>query len=398
MAQLVSCHWATISKAADVDDAAVQQVLGALQASGLRLGQEEAAALGAIKVSVDEVRMALKHSAPGKAPGLDGLPVDLYRKCADVCAPLLALLYTAIGVLGDVPVGFLDGVVIVIYKSGPKVQASNYRPITLLNTDYRVLAKVLAYRLRRVQQSLIQPEQTAFLPGRHIGENIMLIQLLPSALGPHSRAATVFLDFYKAYDTVSRPFMFSVLETVGLGDGFLTWVKLLLRSTQACALVNGWRSGFQPYTAGVRQGCPLAPQLYLFIAQALLSFLKQRGFGVRLSSGRLITAGQFADDAQVFLDSIHQVSAFLSAMGVFKAASGQGLNMDKTLVLPIGRAARVWLWEQYFLWPMLHSPRISKPCGSVLHNMHLIRCNSRHCLCPLRRRYMACMWWIRPSH
>lgn len=350
MAQLVGQHWANICKATDVDESAVQQVLSALQASGLRLDQEHADVLGAVKVSVAEVNTALKHSAPGKAPGLDGLPVDLYRKCSTVCAPLLASLYTAMGVLGEVPVGFLDGVVVIIYKSGPRVHASNYRPITLLNTDYRVLAKVLAYRLRKVQPSLIESEQTAFLPGRHIGENIMLIQLLPSAIGPNSHAATVFLDFYKAYDTVARPFLFSVLEAVGLGGGFLRWVKLLLVNTQACALVNGYRSAFYAYSAGVRQGCPLAPQLYLFVAQALLSFLKQHGFGVRVASGRLITAGQFADDAQVFLDSIQQISAFLSTMAVFKAASGQGLNMDKTLVLPVGREARVWLWSQYYIW------------------------------------------------
>ena len=250
--------------------------------------------------------------------------------------------------MGDVPVGFLDGVVITIYKSGPRVQASNYRPITLLNTDYRVLAKVLAYRLRKVQQHVIQPEQTAFLPGRHIGENIMLLQLLPSAIGPNSQAAAVFLDFYKAYDTLSRQFLFSVLEVLGFGGGFLRWVQMLLTSTQACALVNGYVSGFHSYTAGVRQGCPLAPQLYLFVAQALLSFLKQRGFGIRVASGRTLTAGQFADDAQVFLTSVPQVHQFLAAMQVFKAASGQGLNMDKTLVLPMGRAARLWLWQAYY--------------------------------------------------
>jgi hypothetical protein len=349
MAQLVSQHWANISMAPDVDAAAVQQVLEALQASGLHLDAEQADVLGAVRVSEAEVRTALKHSAPGKAPGLDGLPVDLYRKCSVACAPLLATLYTAMGILGDVPVGFLDGVVIIIYKSGPRVQASNYRPITLLNTDYRVLAKVLAYRLRKVQQQVIQPEQTAFLPGRHIGENILLLQLLPSAIGPNNHAAAVFLDVYKAYDTVARQFLFSVLDVLGFGGGFLRWVKMLLTSTQACALVNGYVSGFHSYTAGVRQGCPLAPQLYLFVAQALLTFLKQRGFGIRVASGRTLTAGQFADDAQVFLTSVPQISDFLAAMQIFKAASGQGLNMDKTLVLPIGRAARLWLWKAYFM-------------------------------------------------
>ena len=77
-------------------------------------------------------------------------------------------------------------------------------------------------------------------------------------------------------------------------------VQLLLQETKACANVNGFVSGMVQFRAGVRQGCPLAPQLYLFVAQALLACLKQCGFGVEVR-GRRITATQFADDTEVFL-------------------------------------------------------------------------------------------------
>jgi hypothetical protein len=195
------------------------------------------------------------------------------------------------GRLGELPTGFLDGLVVTLYKAGPRTQPGNYRPITLLNSDYRVLAKVLATRLRAVQGGLIQPEQTGFLPGRHIGENIMLNQLLPAVLPPTSQALSVFLDFYKAYDTIIREFLYAVLQAFGLGAGFLMWVKLLLTNTGACTLINGYMSAKYAYTAGVRQGCPLAPELYLFVAQALLSFLKAKGFGVNVH-GQHITASQ----------------------------------------------------------------------------------------------------------
>jgi hypothetical protein len=293
------------------------------------------------------VRKALKHSAPGKAPGMDGLPIDIYRKCANVFAPLLASLYTAIGAAGEVPLGFLAGVVVTLHKTGERTNPNNYRPITLLNGDYRVLAKILSHRFKQVQGRLVEPEQTGFLPGRLIGENIILNQLLPSAVGPNSRAMAVHLDFYKAYDTVIRDFLYAVMTIMGLGGGFLTWVKLLLTNTAASAQVNGYLSPQCPYTAGVRQGCPLSPQLYLLVAQAMLSYLKSKGFGVQ-TCGRTFTACQYADDAQVFLASVASLRPFLDAMAVFKGASGQGINMDKTLVLPIGRQARVELWHQHF--------------------------------------------------
>jgi len=96
MARLVGQYWANISSAQPQAPAAEQQVLQALQATGVRLSQQEAMQLGKEEITAAEVRSALKHSPPCKSPGLDGLPVDLYRKCADVMAPLLAKVYTAI--------------------------------------------------------------------------------------------------------------------------------------------------------------------------------------------------------------------------------------------------------------------------------------------------------------
>lgn len=347
LAQLVVEYWARVSADPVVDHAATQEVLAAVREAGLTLSEVVADGVGAVEVSQGEVMAALKHSAPGKAPGLDGLPVELYRRYADVCAPLLSRLYTAIGRLGRVPAGFTDGVIKVLPKGGGEAQVGNYRPITLLNTDYRVLAKVLAYRLKAVQGSLIGPEQTAFVPGRHIGNNIMLLQTLPHALEPTSQAVAVFCDFAKAYDTVSRSFLYALLQEAGLGGGFLRWVRLLLQDTFSCACVNGHVSDRVQFQAGVRQGCPLAPLLYLFVGQALLSLLKRRGFGVEVG-GMRITACQFADDVQVFLEALAQLPAFLQCMGVFAAASGQGLNVRKTRALVLGKAARYQLWLEHF--------------------------------------------------
>lgn len=253
------------------------------------------------------------------------------------------------GRLGEVPLGLLVGVISMIFKKGLRVDPGNYRPITVLNTDYRVLAKVLANRLRAVIGKVIPEEQTGFVPGRHIGENVMLLQLLPTAMEVHSKAATVFCDFSKAYDTVDREFLFAVMAQLGVGEGFLKWVRLLLSDTAAAACVNGYVSEPVSSSAGVRQGCPLSPFLYLFVGQALCCFLKAQGFGVQVR-GRCITLSQFADDTQVHLaDMFSDLPRLQGAMQVFKAASGQGLNASKTLVLPIGRGARQQLWEAYYL-------------------------------------------------
>ena len=141
--------------------------------------------------------------------------------------------------------------------------------------------------------------------------------------------------FRKAYDTIARPFLYAAMDTVGVGPGFLALVRTLLTGTAARAYVNGWTSTPAPTAAGVRQGCPLAPLLYLFVAQALLRLLKARGIGIDVAGLRL-TAPQYADDTEPLLPSLDQVPALLDALTTFGAASGQHLNPEKTLLLPLG--------------------------------------------------------------
>lgn len=335
-ATVAAKYYAEISRSQPVDPAAQTQVLDAL-ATGPTLAPSQAEVLGCTTISPEEIMRALRKTHPGKAPGLDGIPPLLYRRARHVMAPLLCKLFSAIGATGQTPQGFLDGRISLIYKGeGDKALAKSYRPITLLNTDYRLLAKVLALRLSPCLGDIIDPEQTAFVRGRSIGENILLLQCLPQLLATHGdSAAVVFCDFNKAYDTVNRDFLYSCMETLGVGSGFIAWAKLLLSNTKACAVVNGHFSGFSCFEAGVRQGCPLAPLLYLFIAQALLRHLKHHNVGLKVGS-RLLTAAQFADDTEVLLPSLAAIPSFLQVMDTFRAASGQSLNLTKTKALPIG--------------------------------------------------------------
>ena len=334
--QLVADFWAGLSADAAADPAAQQEVVAAVAAHTPPVQPEEADAVGAADVLPAEVGRALKKARPGRAPGPDGLPVEMYRMLRDVMVPLLARLYSIIGATQQTPPGFLLGAVTSIFKKGSRTVVSNYRPITLLNADYRLLAKCLAERLGPCLDAHIDPSQTAFLKKRSIGENILLMQQLPVHLRRLGRAALlVFCDFQKAYDTVQRPFLMAVMQAVGMGAGFLTWVSTLLGDTRALAVVNGFSSRPSLFRAGVRQGCPLAPLLYLFVGQALLCLLKARGVGVPVEDST-VAACQYADDTEVVLQSPADLPAFVDAMHVFQRASGQALNLDKSEALPVG--------------------------------------------------------------
>jgi len=356
--------FSAVSRQPDCCPQARAAVLGAVRAHATPFTPEEETAVAARIVSSEEVKIASKHQRPGSAPGPDGIPPGVWRladpaerllppqnRSGGVLRPLLARLFTAIGRTGLSPAGFLDGAVVILFKKGDISLLANYRPITLLNTDHRLLAKVLANRLAPVLARVIGQEQSGFLPGRHIGDRILFLQLLSAALSSQrgqggewpDSAAVVFLDFAKAFDTLDREYILDMLRTVGAGD-LVHWVRLLLTGTHAVVVVNGVVSAPASWEAGVRQGCPLAPLLYVVGAWGLACHLKASpGVGVELPGCGRQHLGQVADDTQAMVTSARpeDVQPLVTAMQIYRDATGQAINPDKCEILQIGTALPV---------------------------------------------------------
>ncbi|KAG1653752.1 hypothetical protein FOA52_008722 [Chlamydomonas sp. UWO 241] len=247
MADIMADAVAAVSRPPPPSPADREAVLGAVRTHSPRVPQAVADAAGAPVVTPAEVRAAATYSKPGTAPGPDGIPVDVWRKLGEPAFVLLAAVFTAVGAAGETPPGFLDGVVASIYKAKDAADAANYRPLTMLGSDYRILAKVLATRCCLANAA--------------------------EGVGP-TGAALALLDFRKAYDTIDRGCLLAVMEAVGVGDGVLAWTRTILTHTYASAEVNGFISEPRRYAAGVRQGCPAAPALFLFLGHALACFLR----------------------------------------------------------------------------------------------------------------------------
>ncbi|KAG1656495.1 hypothetical protein FOA52_012495 [Chlamydomonas sp. UWO 241] len=348
MADIMADAVAAVSRPPPPSPADRGAVLGAVRAHSPRVPQAVVDAAGALVVTPAEVRAAATNSKPGTHPGPDGIPVDVWRKLGEPAFELLAAVFTAVGATGGTPPGFLDGVVASIYKAKNAADAANYRPLTMLGSDYRILAKVLATRWTPLLSAVVGPEQTAFLAGRRISDNICLTQMLPGLLAANAAegvgptgAALALLDFRKAYDTIDRGFLIAVMEAVGVGDGVLAWTRTILTHTYASAEVNGFISAPRKYAAGVRQGCPAAPALFLFLGHALACFLRTcPAVGVEVVPGCRVTCPQYADECMPLLRSCApaDVAALVETMAVFGRATGPVLNLGKCGILPLGSA------------------------------------------------------------
>ena len=323
-------------------------VIAAVSAHAPLVAPDLAGVAGAETVSEREVKQAMAGMARGRAPGPDGFPAHLWRLGGAPFLLLLVALFSAIGKLHSTPTAFTHGIVVPIYKGGDSVLtlAASYRPITLLNTDYRILSRILCARFTAALDGAVPLEQTAFLPGRLIGDAILFMQLLPAALRAQARSRSAdqpaagvvaFLDFAKAFDTVDRDFLCAVMQAVGMG-GSVHWVRTLLADCQAVCVANGAASDALLWEAGVRQGCPLSPPLYLFVAWALTAWLHtQPSLGLRVGGTRHVCS-QFADDTKALLASLAlpAVQPFVDCMATFGDASGQRLNLGKCALMRVG--------------------------------------------------------------
>ena len=119
----------------------------------------------------------------------------------------------------------------------------NWRPLSLLNTDYKIAAKSIANRIKRVLPKLIDADQTGFMKGRFVGENIRLIEsLITYTASKNISSLLLFLEFEKAFDTLEWSFMRKVLMRYGFGKSLINWVNIFYNNIESCILNNGWIS------------------------------------------------------------------------------------------------------------------------------------------------------------
>ena len=272
-----------------------------------RLWAAEAASCEGV-VTECEVRDALKQVGLNKSPGLDGLPYEVYLRISHMFVPILTDMFNHWFAQGAIPGSDTKGVITLLKKGGKHIWEGldDHRPITLLNTELKILARVLANRLQLVISDLIGPEQTYAVKGRSIHDNLHLIREVLEGIKDDTEAALISLDQSKAFDRVDHRFLASVLETAGFKPDFRRWISMEYHNPQAVVQVNGRRSGVIAIERSVRQGCPLSPLLYVLALEPLLRRLRVEGTSPALRGipfvGRLAArVSAFADDVTVFV-------------------------------------------------------------------------------------------------
>ena len=143
-------------------------------------------------VTCEEVKWAIRKTKWGKAPGPDGLHTELYKCNEKLFVPMLTSLFNEALERGALPSSMKEGIITLLFKKKDPRDIRNYRPITLLNTDYKILARVLSERLKKMMDKFVGSQQTGFVPGRQITDNTRLCQLIQACLEEKTKKGLCF--------------------------------------------------------------------------------------------------------------------------------------------------------------------------------------------------------------
>ncbi len=153
----------------------------------------------------------------------------------------------------------------------------NYRPISLTNCYYKILAYILVAQMEESLLLVIHPNQTAYMKNRFIGTNIHSVQDIITH-STEDNTVVLFLDFRKVFDMVNHLFLMTLLIHMGLPLEFVTWISIIYTGAISSVKHKNWLTKTFPLLRGVQQGCPLSCHLFNLVAQVLIYSLQDCGY------------------------------------------------------------------------------------------------------------------------
>ena len=286
-----------------------------------------------------EILDSIKSMKNSKSPGSDGLTSEFYKFFwTDIKTLLLESIQYAFQ-KGELSIEQKRGILTLIPKKDKdRLYLKNWRPITLLNTDYKIIAKVLSTRLQNVLPHIIDEDQTGYIKGRFIGQNIRIIEDILYFVEKEKLPGIILtIDFEKAFDSINWSFIIKSLDLYNFGPQFQKWVKILYTNISSAVINNGNISKWFCPSRGIRQGCPLSAYLFIIGAEILANKIRQDDNigGIQIGD-KFIKISQLADDTTCLLDGLDSLNNILNTFKLFTLCAGLKINLNKTTAKYIG--------------------------------------------------------------
>eukprot|EP00253_Pinus_taeda_P020940 PITA_20940 len=295
------------------------------------------------EVTMVELEATLKWFKKDKSPGPNGWTIEFYLAFFDILGNDLLKIVEDSKRRGRISFAIKSTFIALIPKTNASSTFDDFRPISLCNCLYKIIAKTIANRLKPILSQHISSEQFAFLHHRQIHEAIATAQELMHTLQVKKQKGMILkVDLSKAFDRTNWLYLRLLLTHLGFPYNFIKWTMSCITDVSYSVLLNGEATSFFTSERGLRQGCPLSPLLFLLIMEGLSTVIssardRQHLFGIKLADNFYLTHLLFVDDILIFLNgSIGDSTTLHNSVLLFQKATGMRINDKKSTITIVG--------------------------------------------------------------
>nr|GEW53989.1 putative RNA-directed DNA polymerase, eukaryota, reverse transcriptase zinc-binding domain protein [Tanacetum cinerariifolium] len=289
-------------------------------------------------VNLEEIKNAVWECGSQKAPGPDGITFMFIKKYWDLLHLVIQTFVVNFFSFGSFPPGVNSSLFTLILKVNNPLFIKDFRPISLIGFQYKIVAKILANRLSKFIDSIISNEQSAFISGRQILDGPLILSEVIDWYKNRNKKLLLFkVDFEKAFDSVSWHFLDHVMDKLGFSSTWRRWIRAGLTTSRASILINGSPTSEFSIKRGLRQGDPLSPFLFIIVMEGLhIAFrdglMKNMFRGVSIGSlGIRLSHLFYADDVIIISEwNQNDMDNIIRILNAFHLVSGLKVNINKS--------------------------------------------------------------------